>query len=151
MAPGLSHRFAYPPPALFSLHLSHVHPFDSSIRQNPLLRIVFPSLPLLHPSLPPLPSPRYLTNPQVLSQIRSLTASLFGVAAGILGLESVRGFLFYLFGTVLVSELVISLLAAGKPERYFESVWTGLWAKDVVAGLSSFVLTWTLFYGLVRS
>ena len=25
-----------------------------------------------------------------------------------------------------------------------------LWTEDVVTGLSSFVLTWTLFYGLVR-
>ena len=86
----------------------------------------------------------------MVSQIRSLTASLFGIAAGILGLESIYGFIFYFFGTILVSELISSLLAGGKPESFFESQWSGLWGKDVFGGLSSFVLTWTLFYGLVR-
>ncbi|MCJ1243031.1 hypothetical protein MMC30_000227 [Trapelia coarctata] len=90
-------------------------------------------------------------NGQVISQIRSLTASLFGIAAGILGLESYPGFLFYLFGTLVVSALIWGVLAHGKPERFFESQLSGLWGKDVFGGLSSFVLTWTLFYGLVRS
>ena len=43
---------------------------------------------------------------QVISQIRSLTASLFGIAAGILGLESLYGFIFYFLGTVFVSQLI---------------------------------------------
>ncbi|MCJ1233012.1 hypothetical protein MMC14_000966 [Varicellaria rhodocarpa] len=88
-------------------------------------------------------------NARIISQIRSLTASLFGVAAGILGLESYPGFLFYLLGTTVVSGLIWVVLAEGRPARYFESQWSGLWGKEVVSGLSSFVLTWTLFYGLV--
>ena len=92
-----------------------------------------------------------LTMFQVISQIRSLTASLFGVAAGVLGLESLQGFFFYFLGTIFISQLISSLLANGEPDRYFESRWNGLWGKDVFGGLSSFVLTWTLFYGLVRS
>lgn len=129
----------------------------SSVQHNAKVsNLPHPTLPTqaILNSLPPsnlLPFSPNSPPSQVLSQIRSLTASLFGIAAGILGLESARGFLFYLLGTVLVSQLTVGLLAAGKPERYFESVWTGLWAKDVVSGLSSFVLTWTLFYGLVRS
>ena len=92
-----------------------------------------------------------LISEQVVSQIRSLTASLFGIAAGILGLESYPGFLFYLSGTLLVSALIWAVLAQRKPEKFFESQLGGLWGKDVIGGLSSFVLTWTLFYGLVRS
>ena len=88
---------------------------------------------------------------QVISQIRSLTASLFGIAAGILGLESYPGFIFYFIGTLIVSALIWGVLAEGKPTRYFENQFSGLWGKDLVGGLSSFVLTWTLFYGLVRS
>ena len=88
---------------------------------------------------------------QIISQIRSLTASLFGVAAGILGLESYPGFIFYLVGTLIVSGLILVVLAEGRPARFFESQLSGLWMKDVIGGLSSFVLTWTLFYGLVRS
>ncbi|KAI9825769.1 MAG: hypothetical protein M1826_006871 [Phylliscum demangeonii] len=113
-------------------------------------------------------------NTKVLSQLRNLTSSLFGIAAGILGLEAYAGFGFYLLGTVLVSALVWALLADGTPGRYFGTpasmsrrtttasaddanadadVGAGwqLWTEEVVGGLSSFVLTWTLFYGLVRA
>ena len=59
--------------------------------------------------------------------------------------------MFYFLGAVFVSELVSRILAGGKPERYFENVYSELALKDVFGGLMSFVLTWTLFYGLVRS
>lgn len=58
---------------------------------------------------------------------------------------------------MFVSGLVWALLAEGKPGRYFGTDGAGdggkgwrLWTEEVVGGLSSFVLTWTLFYGLVR-
>lgn len=91
------------------------------------------------------------SNSQVLSNIRSLTASLFGVAAGILGLESYPGFLFYLCGTFVVSLLVYFTLTEARPTRYFQSQLSDLWGAELLGGLSSFVLTWTLFYGLVRA
>ena len=59
--------------------------------------------------------------------------------------------MFYLFGTVVVSALIHGVLAEGRPERFFVNQWSGLWGQDLVGGLSSFVLTWTLFFGLVRS
>lgn len=90
-------------------------------------------------------------NIQTISNIRSLTASLFGVASGILGLESYHGFLFYLVGSFVVSVLIYALLAERRPRRYFSSPVQELWAGELVGGLSSFVLTWTLFYGLVRA
>jgi len=88
-------------------------------------------------------------NARTVSNIRNLTASLFGVAAGTLGLESYPGFAFYLIGTFLVSALIFFLRTEGQPKTYFYRPFSDLWAGDLVAGLSSFVLTWTLFYGLV--
>ena len=88
---------------------------------------------------------------QTVSNIRNLTASLFGVAAGTLGLESYPGFAFYLVGTALVSVLIFFLRTDGKPKGYFYRPFGDLWAGDLMSGLSSFVLTWTLFYGLVRA
>ncbi|KIW07630.1 uncharacterized protein PV09_01576 [Verruconis gallopava] len=90
-------------------------------------------------------------NGRTVSNIRNLTASLFGVAAGTLGLESYPGFAFYLIGTLLVSALIFFLRAESKPKRFFYRPFGDLWAGDLVSGLSSFVLTWTLFYGLVRA
>ncbi|KAH7060520.1 Rab5-interacting protein-domain-containing protein [Macrophomina phaseolina] len=90
-------------------------------------------------------------NARTISTIRNLTASLFGVAAGTLGLESYPGFLFYLAGSLLVSLLVFVLRAGAQPKSYFYRPWGDLWLGEVFGSLSSFVLTWTLFYGLLRA
>ncbi|RMY63260.1 hypothetical protein D0863_10674 [Hortaea werneckii] len=58
-------------------------------------------------------------NARTISNIRSLTASLFGVAAGTLGLESLPGFIFYMLGTVLVSSLIYLLKTESNPKAYF--------------------------------
>ena len=95
---------------------------------------------------------RQLTNPgQIISNIRNLTASVFGVAAGALGLESYYGFLFYLLGTLAVSGLIFVFLAESKPNAYFYRPIADLWSGELFSGLMSFVLTWTLFYGMVRA
>ncbi|WPH02446.1 Hypothetical protein R9X50_00531000 [Acrodontium crateriforme] len=90
-------------------------------------------------------------NARIVSNIRALTASLFGVAAGTLGLESLPGFIFYFFGTAIVSFFIYSLKADSKAESYFFSPMGDLWAGDMFGGLMSFVLTWTLFYGLCKA
>ncbi|KAH6619700.1 Rab5-interacting protein-domain-containing protein [Chaetomium sp. MPI-SDFR-AT-0129] len=99
-------------------------------------------------------------NTRTLYNLQSLTASLFGVSAGILGLESYAGFLFYLVFSLLAATLVYALrvaptsLAAGKPlldtSRYFRGAYD-VWAGGLMNGFAGFVLTWTLFYGLVRA
>lgn len=76
---------------------------------------------------------------------------MFGVAAGTLGLESYPGFAFYLVGTLLVSALIYALRTEARPKNFFYRPFGDLWAGDLISGLSSFVLTWTLFYGLVRA
>lgn len=87
----------------------------------------------------------------MISNIRNLTASLFGVAAGTLGLESYAGFIFYFVASLIVSGLLFVLKTEGKPSQYFYRPLGDLWLGDVFGGLSGFVLTWTLFYGLVRA
>ncbi|KAG9188117.1 hypothetical protein G6011_02040 [Alternaria panax] len=74
-------------------------------------------------------------NTQVVSNIRSLTASLFGVAAGTLGLESYAGFIFYLLGSLVVSVLLFALKTDGKPGAYFYRPLGDLWLGDVFGGL----------------
>lgn len=88
---------------------------------------------------------------QIVSNIRALTASLFGVAAGTMGLESFPGFIFYFIGTAIVSVLIFSLKAEQDAKAYFFRPFADLWAGDLFGGLMSFVLTWTLFYGLCKA
>lgn len=97
---------------------------------------------------------------QALSNLHSLAASLFGVSAGILGLESYSGFLFYLALSTVTTLLFYALqvapesLAEKRPlfstARYFHGA-ADFWTGGILSGLSGFVLTWTLFYGLVRA
>ena len=88
---------------------------------------------------------------QTLTTLRNLTASLFGVGAGILGLESYPGFLFYVVFSLLTSALVYALRVRGADTKTYFRGSMELWMGGLLEGLSGFVLTWTLFYGLVRA
>jgi len=90
-------------------------------------------------------------NARTVSNIRALTASLFGVAAGTLGLESFPGFIFYAVGTAVVSVLIFSFKAESNPTAYFYRPFGDLWTGDMFGGMMSFVLTWTLFYNLAKA
>ncbi|KIN04735.1 hypothetical protein OIDMADRAFT_115090 [Oidiodendron maius Zn] len=90
-------------------------------------------------------------NTKTLTTLRNLTASLFGVGAGILGLESYPGFLFYVVFSLLTSALVYALRVRGAETKTYFRGSMELWTGGLLEGLSGFVLTWTLFYGLVRA
>lgn len=99
---------------------------------------------------------------QTLATLQNLTAFIVGIGAGALGLESYHGFIFYLIFSLLTSTLVYMLRV--RPERKSETIRvseTGikryfrssreLWTDGIIESLSCFVLTWTLFYGLIRA
>lgn len=114
---------------------------QDSVQHNARVRSIF-SYPIVTSSN---------TISQTVSNIRALTASLFGVAAGTMGLESLPGFIFYFIGTAIVSVLIFSLKAEQNAKAYFFRPFADLWAGDLFGGLMSFVLTWTLFYGLCKA
>ncbi|KAK5987699.1 ER membrane protein complex subunit 6 [Cladobotryum mycophilum] len=101
-----------------------------------------------------------LHNSRTLSNLHSLTASIFGVTAGVLGLESYDGFLLYLVFSLITSILFYTIqiapdsLKEGRSlfdsGRFYHSAFD-LWTGGIFSGLSGFILTWTLFYGLVRA
>ena len=103
--------------------------------------------------------------PQTLSNIRSISALLLGISAGILGLESTNGFLFYLLGSCIVSALFHFVLAGGKPDKYFagsgstgedgkssSGAWREIWLGGgmFTEALSGFVLGWAGVGGVIR-
>ncbi|RGP61909.1 hypothetical protein FLONG3_10377 [Fusarium longipes] len=97
---------------------------------------------------------------QALSNLHSLTASLFGVTAGVLGLESYYGFLVYIVFSFITTLLFYVLKVAPEslpkghapldPSRFYRGLFD-FWVGGIFNGISGFVLTWTLFYGLVRA
>ncbi|KAM0563818.1 hypothetical protein ACHAPJ_000024 [Fusarium lateritium] len=99
-------------------------------------------------------------NTKALSNLHSLTASLFGVSAGVLGLESYYGFIIYLIFSLITTLLFYVLKVAPEslskghapldPSRFYRGFFD-FWVGGISNGISGFVLTWTLFYGLVRA
>jgi len=100
----------------------------------------------------PLVPESIIHNTKTLTTLHNLTASLFGIGAGILGLESYPGFLFYLVFSLLTSLLVylFRVRPKGDTGMFFMGP-VQLWTGGLMDGLSGFVLTWTLAYGLVRA
>ncbi|KIW86993.1 uncharacterized protein Z519_12458 [Cladophialophora bantiana CBS 173.52] len=117
--------------------------------------------------------PESLThNTRTLSNIRSISGLLLGIAAGILGLESLYGFAFYLFANTLISALFYFLLARGAPQKYFAGTagsrglnengkkgrnegigaWREIWLGGglFTEALSGFVLGWAGVGGVIR-
>ncbi|KAK5663428.1 hypothetical protein OQA88_3857 [Cercophora sp. LCS_1] len=103
-------------------------------------------------------------NSRTLYNLQSLTSSLLGVSAGILGLESYSGFLFYVIFSLLTTTVFYLLRVAPSSSssssssskgfldtsEYFRGTFE-FWAGGLMNGLAGFTLTWTLFYGLVRA
>lgn len=100
-----------------------------------------------------------------MSNIRSISGLLLGISAGILGLESLYGFLFYLVGSCVVSTLFHFILAQGKPDTYFagsgarsedgkrgHGAWREIWLGGglFTEALSGFVLGWAGVGGVIR-
>lgn len=140
-----------------------LHPLvPESLQHN--TRVCRPSSP--HSSHP-------TNSPQVLSQIRSLTSLLLGVSAGVLGLESQWGFLYYFASQIIISALIHFISTHGEPGLYFAGsgaredgggrgsggksgkgrvgAWREIWlGGGVFEGLSGFVLGWAGVGGVIR-
>ncbi|KIW58320.1 hypothetical protein PV05_02849 [Exophiala xenobiotica] len=116
--------------------------------------------------------PESLThNTRTLSNIRSISGLLLGIAAGILGLESLVGFGFYLAANLIISALFYFLLAGAAPQKYFagsagtrglnengkgrnqgRGAWREIWLGGglFTEALSGFVLGWAGVGGVIR-
>ncbi|KAF8206564.1 hypothetical protein K438DRAFT_1962543 [Mycena galopus ATCC 62051] len=94
----------------------------------------------------------YLPNVQFNSSITSvkfLAACFAGAVAGILGLTNWSGFALFLASTLLTSLCITFVNCAGHPAKYIPGGWTGL-LNPGQDNASTFVLVWTLFYGIVH-
>ena len=82
-----------------------------------------------------------------LTSVKFLSACFAGAAAGSLGLENRVGFGLFVSSTLLTSACIYVINCQGKPSKYLQ----GGIAELVNPGQDNaftFVLVWTLFYGL---
>ncbi|ORY87726.1 Rab5-interacting protein-domain-containing protein [Protomyces lactucae-debilis] len=103
-----------------------------------------------------------LHNTQNVAFVRNMTAPILGLVAGVLGLTGFTGFALFLAGSIAVSLCIYALRMPevadaktisrhGRATRYLGDPWS-LWLGVVSGsgGLPTYLLTWTLFYGLVH-
>ncbi|CCC06486.1 unnamed protein product [Sordaria macrospora k-hell] len=79
-------------------------------------------------------------NSKSLQNLQSLSASLFGISAGILGLESYSGFLFYIFFSFLTSLLmyIIRVAPSTFPKEYKDNKGTDNGLGSGVGGVNKY-------------
>lgn len=90
-----------------------------------------------------------LTGFQSIEFIRNVTSLIFGISAGVLRLEFQYGFIYYIGLSAAVSALIHFWVAKSRPQDFFLNKRSDVWVEGILGGVSSFVLTWTLFYNLV--
>ncbi|RHZ44770.1 hypothetical protein Glove_709g13 [Diversispora epigaea] len=94
-------------------------------------------------------SEKIVQNVKTITFIRSSMSAITGSAAGILGLTGYYGFIFYGITSLFTSFLIWSAKAQAKPGLYFRNG-LDVWTEGVFGGLFSYVLFWTLLYGIVH-
>ncbi|OCH94508.1 hypothetical protein OBBRIDRAFT_789196 [Obba rivulosa] len=80
--------------------------------------------------------------------VKFLSACSAGAAAGVLGLENWLGFALFVFSTLLTSACLY-LKCGGRPAKFIPGGWWEL-VSPGQENIFSFVLVWTLFYGIVH-
>jgi len=79
---------------------------------------------------------------------RTAVSGLSGMSAGVLGLEGLHGFLFYLIVSFVASGFLM-LKVNFDAKTFFISTSAVAW-DGILGGLFTFVLFWTLSFGLVH-
>ncbi|ODV78407.1 uncharacterized protein CANTADRAFT_52832 [Suhomyces tanzawaensis NRRL Y-17324] len=89
------------------------------------------------------------SNKQKLGRVRDISSLALGVGCGILALESLVGFGFYIVGTTLTNLLFIWICCGSEPSKFFVSPKRELLLEGVVENVPGFVMMWCLVYAIV--
>jgi ER membrane protein complex subunit 6 len=84
---------------------------------------------------------------QSLNNVRFISACFAGAVAGILGLENTKGFLLFIVSTLLSAASIYFINCKTRPNKFLSGGWWEL-VNPGQDNLWSFVLVWTLAYGM---
>lgn len=87
-------------------------------------------------------------NENSLEQCRTSVSVLAGCVAGVIGLTSYKGFVFYGLSMILLS-LIIFVFIRHEHRKFFTSL-NHVFTNGFLNGLLTYVLFWTFLYGIVH-
>ena len=88
-------------------------------------------------------------NKKALLWVQDSTALAFGIGAGILQLESFKGFAMFVVGYLSVALLYIIWICRLQPAKYYQSPINDIFIESFVRELTGYVMAWTFSYALV--
>lgn len=94
--------------------------------------------------------PNITTNKQNLQRVQDIMSLALGVGAGVLCLESLLGFLFFLVGFSLSNLSFFVLCCQGEPQTFFKNPFKEIFLDGIVSSLAGYVMMWCLTYALVK-
>jgi hypothetical protein len=87
-------------------------------------------------------------NARILNFCRVFVAIIAGMAAGIMGITGIPGFLAFFLSTFLLS-VGLYLKVSMEPKPFFKKP-EDIWTEGIMQALMSYILFWTLFYDIVH-
>lgn len=94
--------------------------------------------------------PNIQSNKDKLQRIQDVMSLAFGVGAGILGLESFYGFLFFLVSFSLSNLSFFILCCQGEANLFFQNPLKEIFLDGITSSLAGYVMMWCLTYALVK-
>lgn len=95
--------------------------------------------------------PSIEANKQKLQHVHDVASLALGVGSGILTLESMNGFIFYLIGITVINLLFYIICGEGRPSKYFKNPLQEVFISGVFSNIPGFIMMWCLVYALVKS
>lgn len=94
--------------------------------------------------------PNVEVNKKKLQYVHDMMCLWLGVGAGILSLESVHGFMFYILGMTIVNLGFIVVCCESHPYRFFRDPLKQIFVDGLQGNIAGYIMMWCLVYALVK-
>lgn len=89
-------------------------------------------------------------NQKKLQHVYDVMSLTLGVGSGILMLETLQGFLFYLVGISITNVAFYIMCCEKSASRFFRSPFQEIFINGIVSNAAGYVMMWCLVYALVK-
>lgn len=94
--------------------------------------------------------PNVIFNKLKLQKLQDVMSLVLGIGVGVLGLESLYGFAFFLAGICLSNLSFYLICCQGESARFFPNPLKDIFLDGLFTSLSGFILMWCLTYALFK-